>query len=102
MFSLLLSLFLLPIDQPSVIQQRGTDVQAADLQLLPEGFLDISLQEAVPWRADLPLEAQRREAGLKTAEELERLCQKPVVTPDTFGPKASQSRQLPDFSVRFW
>lgn len=99
---MLLSLFLLPIDQPSVVQQRSTDVQAADLQLLPEGLLDVSLQEAIPWRADLPLEAQRREAGLKTAEELERFSQKPTVTPDTFGPKASQSQQLPDSSVRFW
>lgn len=34
-FSLLLSLFLLLLDQPSVVWQRGTDIQAAYVQLLP-------------------------------------------------------------------
>ncbi|XP_054067684.1 phosphatidylinositol N-acetylglucosaminyltransferase subunit Q isoform X5 [Rissa tridactyla] len=83
-------------DQPPVIWQCGTDIQAANLQLLPQGFLDIPLQEAVPWRAHLPLETQRREAGLKTAKELERLGQENRLNPNSFGPKASQSQRLLD------
>ncbi|XP_074454209.1 phosphatidylinositol N-acetylglucosaminyltransferase subunit Q-like isoform X4 [Larus michahellis] len=83
-------------DQPPVVWQCGTDIQAANLQLLPQGFLDIPLQEAVPWRAHLPLETQRREAGLKTAKELERLGQENRLNPNSFGPKASQSQRLLD------
>ncbi|XP_063200449.1 phosphatidylinositol N-acetylglucosaminyltransferase subunit Q isoform X1 [Chroicocephalus ridibundus] len=83
-------------DQPPVVWQCGTDIQAANLQLLPQGFLDIPLQEAVPWRAHLPMETQRREAGLKTAKELERLGQENRLNPNSFGPKASQSQRLLD------
>lgn len=88
---LLASALSLLADQPSVIWQRGTDLQATNLQLLPKGLLDIPLQEAVPWRADLPLEAQRREAGLKEAVKLERLGQETTWDPLAFGPKAPPS-----------
>lgn len=72
MFPLLLSLFL-RTDQPPLLRRCGPDVQTAHLQLLPQGLLGISLQETVPWRAHLPLETQRRQAELKTVEELENL-----------------------------
>ncbi|XP_031981880.1 phosphatidylinositol N-acetylglucosaminyltransferase subunit Q isoform X2 [Corvus kubaryi] len=60
-------------DQPPLLRRCGPDIQTAHLQLLPQGLLGISLQETVPWRAHLPLETQRREAELKTVEELENL-----------------------------
>lgn len=72
MFPLLLSPFL-HTDQPPVLWECGADIQTAHLQLLSQGLLGISLQEAVPWRAHLPLETQRRQAELKTLEELMNL-----------------------------
>lgn len=72
MLPLLLSLFL-HTDQPPLLWRCGPDVQTAHLQLLSQGLLGISLQEAVPWRAHLPLETQRRQAELKTVAELRNL-----------------------------
>lgn len=72
MLPLLLSLFL-HTDQPPLLRTCGSDVQTAHLQLLSQGLLGISLQETVPWRAHLPLEAQRRQAELKTVKEFRNL-----------------------------
>lgn len=48
-------------DQPSRVQQRGSDLPHPHLQLLPQRFLGSSGQEAVCRGADLPLEAQKHQ-----------------------------------------